>query len=523
MRRLLTLATLTGLMAAAACQDHDPFAGPLPAADVVPAAAAPQAQDRVLPGELLVRVRPGEDEAAVAAAYGVAVSRHGLDNAFAVMRGAAGNEIALAARMRGDSRVEWAEPNWLRQADDVDPALLWAFRNPGGLTISFTSGRNRGQVVTSEISKADADIDDEGTFASNGSSVIIGSIDTGVDFSHVEFNAGQLIVGNDWYDNDSDPSDTQGHGTHTTGTMVGRTVGVSGNAGAVANVRAYVQRVCGAIGCPSDAIANAIHAAADYPGMVAMNLSLGGSVESNAEKSAIAYATSKNVLVIASAGNNGSSTVSCPACDPAAISVAALNWKDELTYYSNYGSGLDISAPGGEMYSNTSEEGGILSSVPGGYAYYQGTSMAAPMVTGVAGITASVTGLRGVDLRNRIESTADNLGSATTFGHGRVNALAAVTNGSGGGGGGVTLTASFTSSCQQLTCNFDASASTGATGWNWLFGDDATGSGETTSHTFPNVAGNYTVTLTVDDGNNNTASTTGTIRCLKRGKNIRCS
>ena len=134
-----------------------------------------------------------------------------------------------------------------------------------------------------------------------------------------------------------------------------------------------------------------------------------------------------------------------------------------------------------------------------------------------------MTGLRGVDLRNRIESTADNLGSATTFGHGRVNALAAVTNGSGGGGGGVTLTASFTSSCQQLTCNFDASASTGATGWNWLFGDDATGSGETTSHTFPNVAGNYTVTLTVDDGNNNTASTTGTIRCLKRGKNIRCS
>ena len=95
--------------------------------------------------------------------------------------------------------------------------------------------------------------------------------------------------------------------------------------------------------------------------MVAMNLSLGGSSESQAEKDAIAYATGKNVLVIASAGNDGTSTVSCPACDPNAISVASTTWQDELASYSNIGSGLDISAPGGHCYSNTTPEGCIYS------------------------------------------------------------------------------------------------------------------------------------------------------------------
>jgi subtilisin family serine protease len=208
--------------------------------------------------------------------------------------------------------------------------------------------------------------------------------------------------------------------------------------GAGANVRVYVQKVCGRRGCPSAAIANAIRAAADYPGMVAMNLSLGGGSLSSAEASAIAYATAQNVLVIASAGNGGTSTVSCPACDPNAISVAASNWQDERSYYSNWGAGLDLIAPGGELYSNTTSEAGIYSSVRGGaYKYFQGTSMAAPQVTGTAGIVASKTGARGAALRALLLSTADDLGSAgydTSFGHGRLNSYRAVTGFSLGAG-----------------------------------------------------------------------------------------
>src|SRR5512132_4321101 len=203
--------------------------------------------------------------------------------------------------------------------------------------------------------------------------------------------------------------------------MAGSTVGVAGVSGAAAHVQVYVQRVCGKRGCPTSAIVSAIRAAADYPGMVAMNMSLGGASESQAEKDAIAYAMSKNVVVIASAGNDGTGTVSCPACDPNAISVASSTWQDKLASYSNWGSGLDISAPGGNCYSNTTAEGCIYSAYKGGgYTYMQGTSMAAPQVTGTAAVVASVTGLRGSSLRSRIESTADDKGTAgydTKFGN----------------------------------------------------------------------------------------------------------
>src|SRR5262249_37542654 len=147
-----------------------------------------------------------------------------------------------------------------------------------------------------------------------------------------------------------------------------------------------------------------------------------------AERDAIAYAVGKGSLVIASAGNDGTGTVSCPACDANSISVAATNWQDQLAYYSNWGPGLDISAPGGQCYSNTTAEGCSYSAYKGGgYAYLQGTSMAAPQVTGTAAIVASVTGLRGAALRSRLLSTADAIGSSNFFGAGRLNSYRAVT------------------------------------------------------------------------------------------------
>ena len=108
-------------------------------------------------------------------------------------------------------------------------------------------------------------------------------------------------------------------------------------------------------------------------------------------------------------------------------------------------SGLDLSAPGGSCYSNTTPDGCIFSSVVSGYqaepavdgplakaryAYMQGTSMAAPQVTGTAAIVASKRGIRGAALRSRLESTADDLGAVgydTKFGNGRINSYRAVT------------------------------------------------------------------------------------------------
>jgi subtilisin family serine protease len=389
-----------------------------------------RAPEQVMPGEVLVKFKDGASATQVLGAHSLRLNRVGYQQAFSVVTAEVGREREAAAALRADPRVVWAEPNYLRQPTAINPNL-WAFFNPGGLNMKYSSGKSSGQFLPSSYaSRLDADEDNIEGYAAGGGDVVIGSIDTGVDMTHVEFT-GRLIAGKDWYNNDNDPTDDDGHGSHTTGTMAGTTVGVAGVSGAAPHVRVYVQKVCGRRGCPTSAIVSAIRAAADYPGMVAMNLSLGGSSESSAEVDAIAYATSKGVLVIASAGNAGTATVECPACDPNAISVSATNWADALASYSSYGSGLDISAPGGNCYSNTTPEGCIYSAYKGGaYAWLQGTSMAAPQVTGTAGVVASVTGLRGSALRTRIESTADDIGSAgydTKFGNGRVNTYRAVT------------------------------------------------------------------------------------------------
>jgi len=527
MRRTVLPLVALSVLAVAACSDAPEALAPAdPAADLVqPSFGVTQEPERVMAGRVLARLVEGADGVAVGRAYGLEVERE--RPGYVMFRGAAaGNERALAARMGGDAQVVWAEPDYLRQPTTIDPRL-WAFHNPGGLTMTFTQGRNKGNPVTSFMSVADADEDNAEAYASGGGAVKIASIDTGVDFGHAEFLPGQLIAGGDYFSNDADPSDEDGHGTHTTGTMVGRNVGVAGVSGAGANVQVVVFRVCGPIGCPTSAIVDAIRAAADA-GVVAMNLSLGGGSLAQSEADAIAYATGLNALVIASAGNGGTGTVSCPACDPRAISVAASNWQDGLTYYSNWGSGLDITAPGGQMYSNTSPEGGIWSSVPGGYAYYQGTSMAAPQVTGTAAIVASKAGLRGAALRARLEGSADDLGAGgydTQFGHGRLNSYRAVMGttlnegGGGNGGGDPTLSASFTYSCNGLTCTFDGRGSTGdPTDYAWDFGHDgATGSGAVVPHDFPG-AGSYGVTLTVR-ANGASSSSSQTVQCKTRGRN----
>lgn len=456
---LKAVATTAALAALAACADPATQPdGVEPSAADRPLAAAQQqpGEDPVVAGEVIVKLKDGQSVDALSRAHGLGRGARGYGGHFDVLLTDRGNERAMAARLAADPRVEYAEPNYIRQADAID-SRLWAFYNPGGLNMKFsdpTDSRYGTFIPSSYASVADADEDALEGIGAGGAAVTIGSIDTGVDFGHPELS-GRLIAGRDWFSGDADPSDTpdEGHGTHTTGTMAGQYVGVAGVTGAASNVKVYVQRVCGPGGCPTTAIVNAINAAADYVDasgnhLVAVNMSLGGRSESSSEQSAILRATNAGVLVIASAGNSGSGRVACPACDVNAVSVSATNWKDELAGYSQYGSGLDISAPGGYCYSNTTPEGCILSSVPRTYTagtavagpiagatydWYQGTSMAAPQVTGTAAVVASKTGLRGSSLRSRILSTADDRGAAgydTKFGNGRVNTYRAVTGSS---------------------------------------------------------------------------------------------
>lgn len=430
-----TLAGIVALVATSlvACSEApvSPDANPRPPQDIAMGAGQSD-REEVVAGEIIVKLKGEASAEAVGGRNGFEIGERGYRDAYVIMRGGSGDEHSNAKKIAADPDVEWAEPNYLRQPTAID-SRLWAFLNPGGLRMTYTSG-GTGFIPDSYTSISDADEDNVEAYGAGGSAVVIGSLDTGVDLVHPEFLAGQLIAGKDWTTKKPGalPTDVDGHGTHTTGTMAGKTVGVAGVSGAGANVKVFVQKVCGRQGCPTTAIVDAIRAAADYPDMVAMNLSLGGLSLSTAEKDAIAYATSKSVLVIASAGNGGNGAVACPACDENAISVAATDWRDAKTSYSQFGPGLDIAAPGGECYSNTTPEGCIYSSYKGGgYAWLQGTSMAAPQVTGTAGVVASKTGLRGSALRTRLLETVDDKGSAgydETFGAGRLNSYRAVTN-----------------------------------------------------------------------------------------------
>src|SRR6185503_10061957 len=130
---------------------------------------------------------------------------------FFVLRGATGAERGRARLLLRDSRVLYAEPNYLRKPTTINPNL-WAYYNAGGLNMKYTTGKNKGKPIPATYASVlDADEDNIEGYAAGGADVVVGSIDTGVDLTHPEFT-GRLIVGKDWYKNDNDPTDDDGHG-----------------------------------------------------------------------------------------------------------------------------------------------------------------------------------------------------------------------------------------------------------------------------------------------------------------------
>jgi hypothetical protein len=163
-----------------------------------------------------------------------------------------------------------------------------------------------------------------------------------------------------------------------------------------------------------------------------LNLSLGGGAPSAAQQNALAYAVANNVLPICASGNDGAGTVSFPAAFPECMAVGSTNWSDDRASYSNWGPQIEASAPGGDL-SDQQPHSLILSSwhtANGAYAYAAGTSMAAPQVTGLAGLLRATGVTSAAEIRARIRSTADDLGPEgwdPEFGDGRINVYRALT------------------------------------------------------------------------------------------------
>ncbi len=251
-----------------------------------------------------------------------------------------------------------------------------------------------------------------------GTGVTIAVLDTGVDYIHPDL-AGRVDLGRDFVDNDDDPMDVQGHGTHVAGIAAGAADDGFGVAGIAPGSRILAVRVLDADGAGNySQVANGIvHAA--QKGAKVINLSLGGPEQSELLRAAIDFAASRGAIVTCASGNESARSIGYPARYESCLAVGATTSADGHAPFSNQGTGLDLVAPGAQ----------ILSSTMGGqHEAWDGTSMASPYAAGTAALLFSQgLGRRAVD--DTLRSTARDLGapgSDTTCGAGRIDAGAAV-------------------------------------------------------------------------------------------------
>lgn len=263
---------------------------------------------------------------------------------------------------------------------------------------------------------------------SKGSGVTVAVIDTGVtrvrDLVETEF-----VPGYDFVHDRVEAKDDNGHGTHVAGTIAQATNNGYGVAGIAYEAKIMPLKVLSDYGGGTVAdIAEAIKFAADN-GANVINMSLGGGGESQLMNDAIEYAHRKGVVIIAAAGNSNANSADYPARYPHVIGVSALGPDGEKAPYSNYGAGVDISAPGG------SDAGKILQETidpenndVAVFQGFQGTSMASPHVAGVAALVKA-SGVNEPDqilevLKQSVRTIQDD--SLNYYGAGQLNAEAAV-------------------------------------------------------------------------------------------------
>ncbi len=398
------------------------------------------AGDQAVPGRLLVRFADDVNDATadvIARGAGAKLERAAYRRAFHILTLARGTdpERALATLSR-HARVRYAHLDCLASASLVpnDPYFSpyqWNLDNPayGGIRMQAAWDLSGG----------------------GSPNVVVAVLDTGVAYETygVYVRASDLtgttfVPGYDFINSDAHPNDDNGHGTHVTGTIAQTTNNGLGVAGIAYKTAIMPVKVLAADGTGAiSAIAQGIRWAADN-GAKVISMSLGATASPKnltVLSDAVTYAAGKGVVLVAASGNGGTTTVEYPAAYPSVIAVGATTYDNTRAYYSNTGTALDLVAPGGTDQADLNGDGQpdmILQQTLNpttkdpadiNYWFMCGTSMATPHVSAVAALLFAAGATSGDQVRQILQSTATDLGTAgfdTTFGYGLVNATAAL-------------------------------------------------------------------------------------------------
>lgn len=334
--------------------------------------------------------------------------------------------------LSADPAVEYVEKNQIYTISPVQeaPSLLMRkdfdisdsdFEDQWGLN---NDGRNSSSWFSRGVAGEDVNILKAWDISTGDRDLIVAVIDTGVDYTHPDLadnmwvneaekngvegvdddGNGYIddIHGYDFADDDGDPMDTNRHGTHCAG-VIGASHNSEGIRGVMADVQIMAVKFLGSRGGTTEDAIKSIDYAIKAGAHVLSN-SWGGGGESQALREAIEAANDEGILFVAAAGNsraNNDSTETYPANYDVenVISVGAMNGKGERSSFSNYGKdSVHVFAPGSRIYST------ILG---GRYGNLDGTSMAAPFVSGAMGLLLSVDpNMTPLEARERLEATA---------------------------------------------------------------------------------------------------------------------
>ena len=347
--------------------------------------------------------------------------------------------------------------------DFVGPSVAgWAGSDPNDPSFFTQWGfKNTGQDPPGGVLDADIDAEQAWDITTGSSTVLAAVLDFGLPLDldgstllHPDLNeTSRYLLGPDWTSDDEGVRDNDGHGTHVLGIMAAETNNSTGVAGVDWNCRVRVHQLFFG---PGIFLVKWVYDAVNYEvqqgGSGAKIINLSGGVPNDVSgvlRDAVELAAANNILIVAISHNGGSIGIKYPARYAGTysnvIAVGATNQNDVRASYSNYGPELTVAAPGGEGLQACTGESEIYSTWPTysvnkgcqlNYAYLWGTSMAAPMVSGVASLLlAKRPMLRAEDLRFAIAGSADKVGADSystdrghneKLGHGRLNAYRAL-------------------------------------------------------------------------------------------------